>query len=438
MKKRILIITSEPLNPDKILCSTFELTQAEILQDKFDVAILSVFLHTPIQDNFVALTKRIILFRELSATIKLGRQLLSSILYRFKGNRNHTIKWLIEGIRVYEGHGHPLRSVAEEDFSLKNWVAAGKAAFERYTMENGTPHLVHAHGRYLAAGVLALRLKQEFNHPYIYTEHSSRFPSGYVPAASIPMLNKVIDQSSLYIAVSAQLLKKVEETLDRQISNAVIIPNVIDPVFITPPAAIQKSEPLIFTVVANLKHRKGIDILLRSFKKAFHGEHNCILIIAGGGPEDKDLRQLRDYLGLGSCVHFEGKISKREVLSLLDRTHVFVLPSRFETFGVAIIEALSRGCPVLSTICGGPESIVPIDCGMLVDPENEDQLVEGLIKIRENFNKYNRNTIRQYAIQRFGPAAFLQRMEDIYNDDSYTYSVLLSQKEDRAIARAKP
>jgi len=417
MKKRILIITSEHLNPDKVLTSTFELTQAEILRDKYDVAIISVFLHTPIQDNFVTVAKRIVLFRNLSRTVVLARQLLSSVVYRLKGNRNHTQKWNIEGVTVYEGHGHPLRSTPDFDFTLPNWVEAGRAAYDRYVGENGRPHMVHAHGRFLAAGVLALQLKNQLSQQYIYTEHSSRFPSGYVPAASIPALNNVIDQCSLYIAVSLQLLRKVEETLDRKIGNAKIIPNVIDPVFTGELADPPIEKPFVFSVVANLEHRKGIDILLRAFKRAFHGSNKFQLRVAGEGPEFEELRRLCDYLELQNTVHFEGKISKKQVLEFLDKTHVFVLPSRFETFGVAIIEAFSRGCPVISTICGGPESIVPIECGMLVEPENEYQLAEALLKVSANYTKYNRNSIRNYALQRFGPATFLSNMELLYNAD---------------------
>ena len=429
MKKRILIITSEHLNPDAILNSTFELTQAEILQEKYEVAIISVFLHTPIQENFIAVAKRIVLLREFSRTVQLSRQLLSSLFYRCKRKRNHTQKWIIEGIQVYEGHGNPLRSVNDHGYSLVNWVDAGLSAYNSYIKENGPPHIIHAHGRFLAAGVLALKLKSLYHHSFFYTEHSSRFPSGYVPAASIPMLNKVIDQCSLYIAVSPQLHKKVEETLDRKIIKAVVIPNAVDSVFTGPLSPPIAAEPFIFSVVANLEHRKGIDILLRAFKKAFHGDPRYLLRLAGEGPEREDLEKLTEYLGLKDCVFFAGKISKPDVLKLLDHTHVFILPSRFETFGVAIIEALARGCPVVSTICGGPEFIVPIECGILIEPENEDQLEEALKKIRTNYSRYNRNSIRLYALQRFGPSVFLASMEKIYSQDDIIIDIVNTEKE---------
>ncbi len=330
------------------------------------------------------------------------------------GETNKTKKWIIEGVKVYEGHGYPFKLVPDDDFNLIKWTDAGTAAYKTYVEENGKPDLVHAHGRFLAAGVLALRLKVKFGHPFVYTEHSSRFPAGYVPAGSIPMLNEVIDECSLYISVSNQLMKKVEETLDRHIVKAVVVPNVIDDVFTKQLKAAVQTDPLNFSVVANLEHRKGIDILLRAFKKAFHGEPQYQLHIAGDGPELRELEQLRNYLGLDKTVHFLGQLSKEGVLELLDRTHVFVLPSRFETFGVAIIEAMARGCPVISTICGGPESIVPVQFGILVKPDNEDVLHHALNTIVNNYSLFDRELIRTYALSRFGPETFVQTMEMIY------------------------
>jgi glycosyltransferase involved in cell wall biosynthesis len=167
--------------------------------------------------------------------------------------------------------------------------------------------------------------------------------------------------------------------------------------------------------VANLEHRKGVDILLRAFKRAFHASPAYALHIVGEGPFRKDLEILRDYLGLKDTVHFLGIATKPEVLRQLDRSHVFVFPSRFETFGVAIIEAMARGLPVISTICGGPEFIVKKEHGLLVETEHEDQLVEAMVDMVKLYPEYDREGIRNYTLNRFGSESFLTYMSAVYN-----------------------
>ena len=62
-------------------------------------------------------------------------------------------------------------------------------------------------------------------------------------------------------------------------------------------------------------------------------------------------------------------------------SNAFVLASRTETFGVVYIEALSQGLPVIATRCGGPESIVTSDNGLLVPIENIPELTKALLTL---------------------------------------------------------
>jgi len=55
-----------------------------------------------------------------------------------------------------------------------------------------------------------------------------------------------------------------------------------------------------------------------------------------------------------------------------------VLPSRYETFGVALVEAMATGLPAVATRCGGPEDIVTDQTGQLVPPDDPDALAEAL------------------------------------------------------------
>jgi glycosyltransferase involved in cell wall biosynthesis len=415
MRKRILIISSEPLDPDDTLSSTFELSQAQILQTNFETAIISVKVYNSVIQNLRSFVKSVLFFHSLKEIRRLGWVFMRSFI-RFLAGKNYWCNlWIIEGVPVFEGHGFSWNNPTSEKDQIDLWVNSGKTAYLDYERQNGKPDLVHAHGRFMVAGLLALELKENYKLDYIYTEHSSRFPSGFVPASSIPLLNKIIDHCALYIAVSRPLLMKVYDLLDREIENAVVIPNVVDRIFEKPLGKPNSEGEIIFLNVCNLEHRKGNDVLLRAFKLAFHGNMSYRLIIVGDGPMRDDLEKLRDYLGLKEVVSFFGEATKFQVAEILDKVHLFVFPSRYETFGVAVIEALSRGCPVIATSCGGPEFIVKDHCGLIVEPDHEHQLVYALQEMAANYSKYNREDIRNYALNRFGSSSFLTYMGAVYN-----------------------
>jgi len=92
----------------------------------------------------------------------------------------------------------------------------------------------------------------------------------------------------------------------------------------------------------------------------------------------------------------------------------FVLPSRYETFGVVLIEALASGLPLIATKCGGPEDIVNCGNGVLVEIDNVELLAEAMRALKRNKHKYDANRLREEAILRFGEAAFVNNVLPIY------------------------
>jgi glycosyltransferase involved in cell wall biosynthesis len=82
-------------------------------------------------------------------------------------------------------------------------------------------------------------------------------------------------------------------------------------------------------------------------------------------------------LDLSSCVRFAG--TRRDIPRILPVLDVFVLPSLYEGFGIAILEAMAAGKPVVATTVGGiPEFVVQGETGLLVEPGNAEALVEAI------------------------------------------------------------
>ncbi len=225
---KLLIITSEKLNPENIISSTFELTQAKILSASFDVAILSVELETSLSAKIKSGFKKIFFLGRSDANLNYSvTQIVKALLFGKKIINDY----VIDVIKVIEGVGFYWKSPKSFLKTQATWIKTGLNAFDKYCKENGSPDLIHAHGRFLHAGALALAIKKKFAIKYVYTEHSTFFQRGLVPKEAIPICKEVISEATIFTVVSSSLLQHVEKKLQTKFPQARIIPNALDIIF---------------------------------------------------------------------------------------------------------------------------------------------------------------------------------------------------------------
>ena len=134
-------------------------------------------------------------------------------------------------------------------------------------------------------------------------------------------------------------------------------------------------------VLAKLVHRKGIDLLLRAI--ATGTPQDAVFWIAGEGPQRKALESSAAELGIEKRVHFLGR--RHDVGDLLEACDLLVVPSRQEGLGVAALEAMARGRPVVASAVGGlAEAVVHEGTGLLVAPEDITALRDALQRLMTN------------------------------------------------------
>lgn len=141
-----------------------------------------------------------------------------------------------------------------------------------------------------------------------------------------------------------------------------------------------------------LNRSKGHDVLLGAVHKMVRSGADVQLTIAGededgGTGYRQDLEHLIDARGLNNRVRLLGAVPTASVRTELNRAHVFTLASHAEPLGVAIMEAMSMGVPIVATASGGvPELVEDKVSGLLVAPGNPELLAESLLGIMENPN----------------------------------------------------
>lgn len=163
----------------------------------------------------------------------------------------------------------------------------------------------------------------------------------------------------------------------------------------------------IITHVSNFRPVKRISDVLAIFYR-IQTEVDAVLLMIGEGPDKEKLRQEAQSLGIIDKVKFLGKTS--EVERILCMSDLFVLPSEKESFGLAALEAMAAGVPVISTNTGGlPEVNVDGVTGYTSDVGDVHDMSENalhLLKDPRLFEEFSKNALKQaekYSLDNIGP-----------------------------------
>ncbi len=169
----------------------------------------------------------------------------------------------------------------------------------------------------------------------------------------------------------------------------------------------------MIAVIAALEYRKGHDVLLEA--AAGIAQPPVHLCFAGEGARAQALRTRADDLGLGDRVTFLGRVD--DVRPLLAAADVVAMPSRHEGLGVAALEAMAAGRPVVASDVGGlPEALGP-DAGILVRAEDVQALRAALQDVLRDGERSARLGIAARARVRagFAMAGVAQAMVGVYH-----------------------
>jgi glycosyltransferase involved in cell wall biosynthesis len=186
-------------------------------------------------------------------------------------------------------------------------------------------------------------------------------------------------------------------------------------------------EPMRLVYMKYLLPVYGPDILLKALAILKEKEIVVHLDMYGIGRDEVKLKKMAADLGIDGILSFKGWLETNLVAARYLDYDIMVMPSRSESFGVAAVEALASGLPVIASRIGGiPEIIIDGETGILIDPENPEALADAIMTLAGDFKMRHRmgTAGRKYVSRKFQWDECLRQMLHIYDK-------LLAEKEMR-------
>lgn len=262
-------------------------------------------------------------------------------------------------------------------------------------------HLHYAIPHASAAHMAQQILKEEGIHiPFITTLHGTDITLVGRDPFFKPIITYSINQSNAVTTVSQSLKDDTYKYFN--IKNGIdVIPNFIcikDMEFSIDRTKYAKDDELILCHVSNFRKVKRVQDVIKIFAKV-REKINCKLILVGDGPERDNMEILCRELGTCKNTSFIGTVNNTtEILSIAD---LFLLPSETESFGLAALEAMAVGVPVVSTNTGGiPEVNEHNFSGMTSNVGDVDDMAKNAIYIledKERHETFSKNALKKAA-----------------------------------------
>lgn len=140
-----------------------------------------------------------------------------------------------------------------------------------------------------------------------------------------------------------------------------------------------EAEALVFGSVGRVSDEKGFDIALKAISLLQPKLPHSFFLILGDGESRAPLESEVNRLGLQDRFFILG--FDNHPLQFLQELDVFVLPSRLEAFGLALVEAMSIGLPCIAADVGGTKEILDETAGMLIRPEDPEALADAMLRM---------------------------------------------------------
>jgi len=237
----------------------------------------------------------------------------------------------------------------------------------------------------------------------------------------LPLTRFSILESDAVTTPSAWLAEATYRNLDIPRERTIdVIPNFVDTRRFAPaagPPSAVGARPAVLVHVSNFRSLKRVDDVVAIFAEARRRapERAMTLQLVGDGPEHERIRGLVQAADLDEAVQFLGE--RTDLPAVLRNADLFLLPSESESFGLAALEAMSCGVPVIASRVGGvPEVVIDGETGLLAPVGDIAAMAAHVVRLLADAPLRARlgQAARQRAETVFPLEATVSKYEDLY------------------------
>lgn len=343
-----------------------------------------------------------VIFSETRRVSKISRNMLIKNHFQIgRYNEDSLITYRLHGWNIFTMRGK---------LGINFWVKQSLNLFKKYIKEEGLPDIIHVQSA-LYGGLVALEIKKKYNIPFVITEHSSSVLQGILRRHDVHILKEVYNNADYRISVGGALKKAIEAYSYKKVE---VIPNIVDIDKFSIDYSNRNNDEFTFISICHLKENKNVDLTIKAFNEVLKVHNNARLIVVGDGPEKENLIDLSKKFNINSRIDFVGAISREDLNKYINKANAFVLPSKYETFGIVYIEALACGLPIITSKCGGPEDFFSEEIGYMIPVGDVNKLEKAMFSIIKNITKFNANYLREYVENRFSNKVISEKIINVY------------------------
>ena len=286
--------------------------------------------------------------------------------------------------------------------------------------KNNNIQLIHAHLPW--AGFVGRIVHQITKIPLLYTEHNLQERYHFITK----YINKwTFNFQTIGIGVSEDVTQSIKKNIKPAIPVKTILNGVNTDDFqrnsISGRNEIRKQysipqDAFVVGTVAVFRFQKRLDLWLETIAEAIHQNPKIYGIIVGAGPLEPMLLEKHKELGLEEKVFFAGL--QTNVKPFYEAMDVFMMSSSFEGLPIALLEAMSMSCAIVSTDAGGIKEVLRNNAedGILVDVDRWKTLAISLLHLSENKKKMShyQSQARERVAEFFSIGVMVKQLETLY------------------------
>ena len=296
-----------------------------------------------------------------------------------------------EGVRVIAAAQDPHEFEFGRD--LMAWTLAMGHAMTRAGLtlqaKGWQPDVVHAHDWLVAHPAIALA--EFFDVPMVSTVHATEAGrhSGWVSGQISRQVHAVeswfVRESDSLIACSASMSDEISDLFGPDLGEIVVIRNGIDSSRWPFAPRRANTGPPELLYIGRLEYEKGVHEAIAALPRIRRTHPGTTLTIAGDGTQEDWLVDVARKHRVLKAVRFVGRVDHDQLLRLLHQTDAAVLPSHYEPFGIAALEAAAAGAPLVASNVGGlGEAVIDGETGVSFPPRDVAALADAVRRVLDD------------------------------------------------------